>query len=299
MSHLKISYDDYIVINDGQVTSEHLPKNVSFDDHTLKFTLGAPIALHVVLIMSKDYELTYEFGAHTHAEIIETRAINDEAKLTRTINAQEEANVQFFNENMSNSHHKLTFIDQGNIDAYAHVEMGYAELSDDSIEANYHYHLTGVEASMKLRMAILSKEAEKKHYTINLEHNAPHTTGIMDNYGVAKDTGRLVIDGIGTIKKAMKGSESHQTNKIMVFDQGCYASANPYLFIDEYDVAASHAAAVGRMDEEHLYYLESRGLTKRDAMQLITYGYLKPVINVVDNDMLKERFEEALTKVGA
>jgi Fe-S cluster assembly protein SufD len=181
MSHLKISYDDYIVINDGQVTSVHLSKNVSFDENTLKFTLGAPVALHVILILSKDYELTYEFGAHTHAEIIETRALNGKATLTRTINAKEDANVQFFNENLSNAHQPLTFVDGGEISENAHVEMGYAELSDDSIEASYHYHLVGPEATMKLRMAILSKEEEKKHYTINLEHNAAHTTGIMDN----------------------------------------------------------------------------------------------------------------------
>lgn len=62
---------------------------------------------------------------------------------------------------------------------------------------------------------------------------------------------------------------------------------------------ASHAAGVGKMDEEHLYYLQSRGLTKKQAMQLITYGYLKPVIEVIDNEMLKEHFEDVLSKVGA
>ena len=102
-----------------------------------------------------------------------------------------------------------------------------------------------------------------------------------------------------TITNGQNGSASHQTNKIIVFDPKCYASANPFLYIDEYDVQASHAAGVGKMDEEHLYYLQSRGLTKRQAMQLITYGYLMPVVEVVDNEMIKERFELALSKVGA
>ena len=125
------------------------------------------------------------------------------------------------------------------------------------------------------------------------------STYFMDNYGVAKDEAHLVIDGIGTITNGQNGSASHQTNKIIVFDPKCYASANPFLYIDEYDVQASHAAGVGKMDEEHLYYLQSRGLTKRQAMQLITYGYLMPVVEVVDNQMIKERFELALSKVGA
>lgn len=44
------------------------------------------------------------------------------------------------------------------------------------------------------------------------------------------------------------------------------------------------------MDEEHLYYLQSRGLTKRQAMQLITYGYLMPVVEVVDNQIYQGTF---------
>ena len=71
------------------------------------------------------------------------------------------------------------------------------------------------------------------------------------------------------------------------------------MYIDDYDVQASHAAAVGKMDEEHLYYLQSRGLTKKQAMQLITYGYLMPVVEVIDNDMIKKHFEQSLSKVGA
>ena len=179
------------------------------------------------------------------------------------------------------------------------LQLGYSELSDASIEASYTFELDGEGADVRLRMAALSKDKEKKHYKVHIKHNAPHTTGIMDNYGVAKDEAHLVIDGIGTITNGQNGSASHQTNKIIVFDPKCYASANPFLYIDEYDVQASHAAGVGKMDEEHLYYLQSRGLTKRQAMQLITYGYLMPVVEVVDNQMIKERFELALSKVGA
>ena len=92
----------------------------------------------------------------------------------------------------------------------------------------------------------------------------------MDNYGVTKDHSELVFDGVGKIDKGMSQSSSHQTSKIIVFDPTCKAKANPYLYIDEYDVKASHAAGVGKMDEDHLFYLESRGLSKNAAMKLIT-----------------------------
>lgn len=296
---LKISYEDYIVIKDGVVSGSHLPSNVSFDNATLTLSLGNEINLHVIVLLSHDYTLNYHIGAHTHGNVIETRVLNSDAAFHRHFTVDEDAHINFFNENQSENQYHLTFKDEGDLKADSSLNMGYAELSDNNIEADYHYNLIGENADMHLRMAILSKEKERKHYKINLEHKAKHTTGIMDNYGVARDHGRLVIDGIGTINKGMSKSESHQTNKIMVFDKECFASANPYLFIDEYDVAASHAAAVGKMDENHLYYLESRGLTERQAMQLITYGYLKPVIHIVENETLEERFEASLEKVGA
>ena len=134
--------------------------------------------------------------------------------------------------------------------------------------------------------------------TFSLTHFAPHTTGIMDNYGVVKDASNLVIDGIGTIKQGNHQSSSHQTNKIIVFDEKCNAKANPYLYIDEYDVKASHGASVGKIDEDHLYYLQSRGLSKKDAMHLVTYGYFIPVMEFIDNADLREMFNETIKRKG-
>ena len=67
----------------------------------------------------------------------------------------------------------------------------------------------------------------------------------------------------------------------------------------EYDVKASHGASVGKIDEDHLYYLMSRGLSKHDAMHLVTYGYFLPVLEFISVESLKERFSDVLKeKVG-
>ena len=134
---------------------------------------------------------------------------------------------------------------------------------------------------------------------MTLEHSAPHTYGDMDNYGIVKSKASLIIDGVGRIYKGMSGSDTHQTNKIIVFDEGCKAQANPYLYIDEYDVKASHGASVGKIDEDHLYYLMSRGLSKQDAMNRVSFGYFLPVLDFISVESLKVRFSDVLKeKVG-
>jgi Fe-S cluster assembly protein SufD len=61
------------------------------------------------------------------------------------------------------------------------------------------------------------------------------------------------------------------------------------LKIDENEVEASHAATVGRVNEDHLYYLQSRGLTKSDAKRLITLGYLQPIIRYFTDTSVQEK----------
>lgn len=301
MDKIEISSSYHIVIKDGVCVQSHLPELVNYQDLNFTFANQEPFEIQIIYLLSANQtmDVHYEVKKHVEVNIIETRILDNGAKLHKTMNVDEQAHVHIFHQNDSHNQEEVQCTEEVHLMRDAVLQSGYSELSDGSYEGLYRYYLDGEGADAKVRMAVLSKEKEKKHFEVLIQHNKPHTYGQMDNYGVAKDGGSLIIDGIGTITKGQSGSASHQTNKIIVFDPSCVASANPYLYIDEYDVKASHAAGVGKMDEEHLYYLQSRGLTQKQAMQLITYGYLKPVIEVIDNEMMKEQFEKALSKVGA
>ena len=118
----------------------------------------------------------------------------------------------------------------------------------------------------------------------------------MDNYGVCEDEASLTLSGVGFIKNGAKKTKAHQTAKIMVFDKNCNAKACPILKIDENDVEASHAATVGKVSEEHLFYLCSRGITKDDAKRLITLGYLNPIIKYFGEDEIASSIENVIQR---
>lgn len=286
----------YYLILSSRTTKMHLPQDVLYNDGILTFHNQQPLTFYVIYDGQEDLNIEMRFQPYCQVNLIEIKLLGAQCQLSKVMHLEEGANIHVFSENLSQLAQSKEEI---YLQSYANCQYGYSELSDDGFEGRYHFYLDGIEASAKVRTAILSKNQEKKHYEILIQHNQPMTYGQMDNYGVVKDMGRLVIDGIGTITKGQHGSSAHQTNKIMMFDESCQACANPYLYIDDYDVQASHAAAVGKMDEEHLYYLQSRGLTKKQAMQLITYGYLMPVVEVIDNEMIKKHFEQSLSKVGA
>lgn len=133
----------------------------------------------------------------------------------------------------------------------------------------------GAEAIWKL--ASLSSKKDNKNINVSVYHNAPQTTAKVDNYGVAKDNSKLLFSGDSYIYNGMVKSKTQQNAKIMVFDNDCIAKVKPMLRIDENDIEAGHAAAVGKISDEHIFYLTSRGLTLEESKMLITLGYLKPI----------------------
>ena len=288
---------NYLVVQNGTIVSHKSNDKIKIIDN--KIIVDDAGSLQIIYLIDQTGNYKIDLSIKGSLELVETYDFKVDAKFIKNIEILENSNILRYVDNKSNIEVKTNIVENVQIKRDSSVKCAYVELSNNSIDTNINYALIEENANATVRLAALARGEEKKHLTLSLVHEAPYTTGIMDNYGVVKNKANLIIDGIGTIKKGNRQSNSHQTNKIIVFDEGCNAKANPYLYIDEYDVKASHGASVGKIDEEHLYYLQSRGLSKEDAMHLVTYGYFIPVLEFIDNDELKELFNETLReKVG-
>ena len=169
------------------------------------------------------------------------------------------------------------------------VITGYfADFITSDCKGDICINLNGEGAVCRWHLASLSEKNEHKEFAVNIYHNALNTYSKMDNYGVVRDNAKLVFAGVGKICNGMHGSKAHQNAKIMVFDKLSNGIAKPVLKIDENDVEASHAAVVGKINDEHIFYLTSRGLTEDEAKRLITFGYLKPIIKGFEDEEYKE-----------
>lgn len=168
------------------------------------------------------------------------------------------------------------------------INAFFADFSTDKAKAKFTFELLEPGASVKWHLASLSGKDNNKEFEVSMIHKAHDTYASTENYGVCKDNGRLVFSGVSSIDNGSYNSKTYQNAKIMVFDKKSIALAKPILKIDENDIEASHAAVVGEINEEHLFYLTSRGLTESVAKQLITYGYLKPIARGFKLDEDKE-----------
>lgn len=160
----------------------------------------------------------------------------------------------------------------------------------DIIDAKMHVELKGEGAEVKMRAVAVSSDENKQNIDVLIIHQAPNTIGNMTNIGIANKKGKIVLNGVEKIEKGMKNANAFQTLKGVITSDQAIVEVNPILLIDEFDVKAGHGATIGKIEENQLYYLMSRGLTQTQAEKLIINGFLKPIIDEIDDEPLKERF---------
>ncbi len=108
-----------------------------------------------------------------------------------------------------------------------------------------------------------------------------HTTANISQRGVLLEKSELIFNGIGNIIHGASGANAEQENRVLMMSDQAHGDANPILLIDENDVIAGHAASVGQVDENQMYYLMSRGIDKELAQRLVIRGFLGPVLEEI------------------
>ncbi|MDE5715785.1 MAG: SufD family Fe-S cluster assembly protein, partial [Anaeroplasmataceae bacterium] len=125
-------------------------------------------------------------------------------------------------------------------------------------------------------------------------HNQKNTISNISNFGVAINKASILFDTTGKIDKGMAKSKCSQLSKGIVMDDTSSITSKPILLIDEYDVIANHGASIGKMSDESLFYLMSRGLTKQEAFLLILEGIIGPFVQKIFDEGLKNSINQKL-----
>ncbi len=118
------------------------------------------------------------------------------------------------------------------------------------------------------------------------------------------DVARSAYVGLTRVRNGAHGADAFQTNRNLVLSEGAHADSVPTLDIQENDVRCSHASTVGPIDEDQLYYLESRGIDPAVAERLIVLGFFKDLaaatpISSVGNWFVASVSERLAAHVGS
>lgn len=128
-------------------------------------------------------------------------------------------------------------------------------------------------------------------------HRGKHSVSDITAKGVAKDRAKTIWRGLGHIRQGAKGSSAQQKENSLILSDGAKGDAIPGLLIEETDVAgAGHAATVGRIDEGHLFYLQSRGIPLKQAQRMIVEGFFGPVIQQVPLENVRNEIQTLVNR---
>lgn len=162
----------------------------------------------------------------------------------------------------------------------------------DTISENVTY-LVGDNSFAETKTVVIGRGSQKQNFTTEVRHFGKHSEGFILKHGVMKDSAQTIFNGIGKIEHGASKANAQQESRVLMLSEKARGDANPILLIDEDDVMAGHAASVGRVDPNQLYYIMSRGISKAEAERLIIHGFLAPVVNSLPIEGVKQQ----LTKV--
>jgi Fe-S cluster assembly protein SufD len=130
------------------------------------------------------------------------------------------------------------------------------------------------------------------------EHAAPHSTSDLLYKGALKQRSRSEYSGLIKVARDAQGTDAYQANRNLSLSDEAIARSIPQLEIEANEVRCTHGATVAPVEEEHLFYLMSRGIDRVTAQKLIVFGFFGEVLDRIRVPSVREDLAQAIaTKV--
>lgn len=177
-------------------------------------------------------------------------------------------------------------------DASLTCHLAFADI--EQLQLNLDLQLQGAGAHARVRGLYLLSDTQQFTITTTQNHNAPRTQSDLLIKGLL--SGQAQAQYRGTIRVSTHAPQANalQYNKNMLLSTESRAISIPSLEVLTNDVRCMHGSAVGQLHAEQLYYLQSRGLSKKEAARILLAGFCADVHDVMDQGALMERVDYLL-----
>lgn len=178
----------------------------------------------------------------------------------------------------------------------ARLKHFVVSLGGSIVRINPSAHLAGQGADADLNGVYFADSGQHLEQQVYVNHDAPNTKSRVNFKGALQGEGaRTVWIGDVLIGRTAPGTDSYEQNRNLVLSEGTRADSIPNLEIETGDIqGAGHASATGRFDDEHLFYLESRGIPEEEARRIVVLGFLSEIVQRIGDQGLQDRLQAAL-----
>lgn len=255
--------------------------------HIVRENLGtSPRAAHMVVEAkpnSRGLIILEHRGSANLTENVEI-VVGDGAQLTLV-------SVQQWNDEAFHlsSHHATV----GRDASLTHIVVS---LGGKVVRVNPSIHLNHDGANGEAYGAYFADAGQHLEQQVFMDHDAEHTRSRVLYKGALQGAGaRTVWIGDVLIRRNATGTDTYEANNNLVLTDGTRADSIPNLEIETGDIAGGgHASTTGRFDDEHIFYLQSRGISEEEARKLVIRGFLVEVFSKIGDAATEERLQAAV-----
>ena len=295
--HIKDSFMSVVDYAESKVTAVHytLLNAGLFIDVKDNVVIEEP--LQYIVISDSEQSLfnhvTIQVGKNSKFNFIENYVNNqkeDKApfSLVSEVVAHEGAQINYSSITNQPGKKRGTILRRGLTYRDSLINWNVAAMDEADVYHDNTTNILGDGSEANLKIVTLGVKEQKTYFNSEVVNQGLSSKGDILQHGVLLDRSHIVFNGVGFIVKGATGSNAYQSSRMLTLSSEAKADANPMLLIDENDVMAGHGASLGRIDEEQLYYLQSRGLTRKESSRLLVHGFLSPVISELTVDKIKE-----------
>ena len=144
-------------------------------------------------------------------------------------------------------------------------------------------------------ITIIGKDQLVDHHTA-VHHNFPNCESYQNYKGIYKDKAHGVFNGKVFVDKIAQKTNAYQQNNNVLLSKGASIDTKPQLEIFADDVKCSHGCTVGQLNEDALFYLRARGISKKEAQALLLYAFANDAMQNIDIEPLRKKIESLLAE---
>ncbi|WEB13796.1 Fe-S cluster assembly protein SufD [Streptococcus anginosus] len=254
-----------------------------------------PFNKHILIIAGKHSKFTYLERLETYG----SGTVPVTANITVEVIAQDGAQIKFSAIDRLGENVTAYISRWGKLDDDSMIDWAIGVMNEGNVIADFDSDLFGRGSHADMKVVALSRGKQIQGIDSRVTNYGCNSIGNILQHGVILEKGTLTFNGIGHIIKGAKGADAQQESRVLMLSDKARSDANPILLIDENDVTAGHAASIGQVDPEDMYYLMSRGLDQATAERLVVRGFLGSVIVEIPVKEVRAEMIETIDEILA
>lgn len=178
----------------------------------------------------------------------------------------------------------------------SHASVHSFSFGGNIVRNNLNFYQKGehIESTLK-GITILNNRQHTDHYTL-VNHEEPNCESHQDYKSILMGRSTMAFNGKIMVEKIAQKTNAYQQNDNILLSDKASAYTKPQLEIFADDVKCSHGCTIGQFDNNAVFYLQTRGIPKKQAEALLTYAFAHSVLDSVKIERLKEAIDEMIAK---